>query len=777
MTAQVARVIVRFRLLIIAGWAALAALAVPRATRVADVLSVEGGPVETESEHVYRLVREAFPRPIAQFFAVTIHGPMPIDSPRFGALLDSLVAAVKREPAISRVVSYHDTRDSSLVSRDRRTTFFVAALGSRESADATIWAPEVRRAVEDAVARLPYARQFEVHVTGAPALDYDVRTVSMADARLGERRSLPLAAVVLVLAFGALVAALLPLVVGVIAITCSLALVQVAATFFPMSIFVLNIISMVGLGVGIDYSLLMVTRFREELNRGLGARDAAARTIVTAGRAVVTSGLTVVVGFAALLIIPVPETRSIAIGGLCVVAAAVLLALTLLPAALALLGRAIDGPRRLASLLAWYHHPLFWEPWARWLGRHPVRAVVFGGLIVVGITWPLAQIEIGLPSTGWFPSGTDAERGAQALEAIGSRGVIEPIRIVLQAPAGSRIVGTRFIRGLARLRDSVRADPRVASVRSVVDLEPGMSALRYSFLYSDPARARAKYNDFLSAYLSDDNRTTLMDVVLTDSTSLTEAMNVVRHIRSVVKTGIRGLDSVGVYVGGFVASGVDVQDTLLARFPLLIGLVVVTTAIMLFVAFQSILVPIKAVVMNCLSVAGAFGLIVLVFQRGVGAGFFGLRGPTEAIYVAVPVLVFAVVFGLSMDYEVFLLSRIKEAFDRTGRNSQATMEGLSATASTITSAAAIMIIVFGTFSFARVLVVQFIGFGLAVAVFLDATLIRMVLVPAIMHIAGRWNWWPGVGADGHSRPGVARAVHEEAEDTSGGSANPTASAR
>jgi RND superfamily putative drug exporter len=314
-------------------------------------------------------------------------------------------------------------------------------------------------------------------------------------------------------------------------------------------------------------------------------------------------------------------------------------------------------------------------------------------------------------------------------------------------------------------------------VRSVVDLEPGMSALQYSFLYSDPERARAKYGDFLSAYLSDDNRTTLMDVVLSDTTSLTEAMNVVRHLRTVVRSGVRGLDSVQVYVGGFVASGVDVQNTLLARFPLLVGLVVITTAVMLFIAFQSILVPLKAVVMNCLSVAGAFGLIVLVFQHGVGSGLFGLRGPTEAIYVAVPVLVFAVVFGLSMDYEVFLLSRIKEIFDRTGRNRQATMEGLSATASTITSAAAIMIIVFGTFSFARVLVVQLIGFGLAVAVFLDATLIRMVLVPAIMHIAGRWNWWPGVTADGQPRPGVPRAVHEEPDDASGGSANPTASAR
>jgi RND superfamily putative drug exporter len=202
---------------------------------------------------------------------------------------------------------------------------------------------------------------------------------------------------------------------------------------------------------------------------------------------------------------------------------------------------------------------------------------------------------------------------------------------------------------------------------------------------------------------------------------------------------------------GFQAASVDLQDELLRRFPLLVTVVLVITAVAMFAAFQSVLVPLKAVVMNCLSVAGAFGFIVLVFQEGVGVGLFGLTGPTEAIYVLVPVLVFAVVFGLSMDYEVFLLARIKEAFDRSGRNSQATMEGLSATASVITSAAAIMIIVFGSFAFSRVIAVKLFGFGLAVAVFLDATLVRMVLVPAFMHIAGQWNWWPGF------RPSIERA--------------------
>jgi RND superfamily putative drug exporter len=201
-----------------------------------------------------------------------------------------------------------------------------------------------------------------------------------------------------------------------------------------------------------------------------------------------------------------------------------------------------------------------------------------------------------------------------------------------------------------------------------------------------------------------------------------------------------------VLVGGFAASSEDLQEALMHRFPGVVLLILGITALMLLIAFRSVLVPLKAVLLNCLSVGAAFGVTVLVFQHGSGAGLVGREGPTAAIFSVVPVLVFATVFGLSMDYEVFLLTRVKEVFDKTGRNDHATMEGLSMTASTISFAAAIMILVFGAFAFARVLAVQFMGFGLAMAVLLDATLIRMVLVPAIMHIAGRWNWWPGVRA-------------------------------
>jgi RND superfamily putative drug exporter len=742
------RIIVKYRYPVIGVWLLVGILATPQASHVDEVLEVQGHSLyHSDSQLAHNLIRDSFAQPISDFFAVTLTGPVVVDSPPYQALVDSLTRHAQAEPYIARVVSYLDARDSSLVSADRRTTFFLATVDADSERRATDYVAQFRETVHRSVERIPWAAPYEVQVTGGPALDYDVRTVSKHDAERSERNALPFAAVVLVLAFGALVAAMLPLVVGVFAITCALGLVHVTGAFYPMSVFVLTIITMVGLGVGIDYSLLIVTRFREELNRGRSRREAAERTIATAGKAVLTSGLTVMVGFASLLITPITETRSVGIGGLFVVAAAVLLAVTLLPAALSILGRAIDVPRWLARRLSWYHQPTGWERWARWLGHHPWRAIVLGGTVVALITLPLAQIKIGLPRSGWFPARTESSAGVEALDHVGARGALQPVRVVLQAPEDQRIVGSRFIRGFKRLSDSLRADPRIAQIRSVVDLQPGISALRLTMFYSDLDAARARVPEFFSAYLSEDARTALMDVLLADTTSLTGSMEAVRRIREVVASGIQGLDSVTVVVGGFAASSVDLQDELLRQFPLVIGLVLVTTAVMLFVAFKSILVPIKAVVMNCLSVAGTFGITVLAFQHGWGAGVFGLDGPTEAIYVVVPVLVFAIVFGLSMDYEVFLLSRIKEAFDRSHRNDQATMEGLTATASVITSAAAIMIIVFWAFTFSRVLAAQFMGFALGVAVLLDATLVRMVLVPAIMHIAGRWNWWPGVRAE------------------------------
>ena len=738
--------IIRKRGWVIVAWAALALLFGPRACHVQQVLALRGGGNEsTESSRATALLKEAFPTPFADYVAIVVHGPVRWTNPRFEAVLDTLKAAVERRAYVGEVISARSIGESSFVSKDRRTTFLIASLTPESTHDLSAsFVPDLRTTIREALARVPGSEGFEVMVTGFPALDHDVRTISAEDTDRGEQRALPLTLAVLIVAFGALVAAALPVLVGLLAITIALGLVTIAARYTPMSVFVLNITTLVGLGVGIDYSLLIVTRFREELNRGLSAADAAIRTVETAGSAVMTSGLTVVVGFAALVTTPLSDTRSVGVGGLLVVAVAVLLATTFLPAVLAILGRNIDRPKWLARPLARFHAPTGWERWARWLGHRPWRAVAVGGTAIALLTFPLSQIRLGLPATNWFPPESESGQGLQALREMGASGVIQPVRVVVQLPEGESALSARRLPGLKALTDSIRKDPRVREVRGVV--KQGMSTLQLVVYYSDAAAARAKNPKFFDAYLSADNRVTLLDVIPADTVSLTGLMDVVRRVRALVARDVRGLAGAEILVAGFAASNVDTQEELMRRFPETVALVLGITAIMLFVAFRSLLVPIKAVVLNLLSVGGAFGLTVLVFQHGYGGRLFGLEGPTEAIWAVVPVLVFAIVFGLSMDYEVFLLTRVKEVFDKTGRNDHATMEGLSATASTITSAALIMILVFGTFAFTRVLAVQLIGFGLAAAVLLDATLIRMVLVPAIMHIAGRWNWWPGVRA-------------------------------
>jgi RND superfamily putative drug exporter len=380
--------------------------------------------------------------------------------------------------------------------------------------------------------------------------------------------------------------------------------------------------------------------------------------------------------------------------------------------------------------------------------------------VLAVLTAPALWMKIGLPVSGWFPRQTEASNGARLLEDLGQAGSLQPIKVVIATADGPALDVDR-LRGLARLSEAIRADPRVREVRGLVDLRPGIPLWQYAQLYADTARARRQLPDVFRAYLSRDGGAALTDVVLADTVSLDGSLHAVERIRAISSDSLPGLESAEIMVGGFAASSLDFRDELVRRFPGLVAMVLTLTAVMLGLVFRSVLVPLKAVVMNCFSVAAAFGLTVVVFQWGLGGGLIGLEGATEAIFILGPVLVFAIVFGLSMDYEVFLLARIKEEFDHSHDNDAATIAGLAATGSTITNAALIMILVFGAFAFGRVLAVQMVGFGLAVAVLLDATVIRMVMVPAVMHLAGRFNWWPGYrrrGERGHYRRGSGDAV-------------------
>jgi RND superfamily putative drug exporter len=738
--------IVRWRWPIVAAWLAATVAMVPVGRELPQRLHVGGTNLRnSESTRAEEMITARFGSPYATFVAVAIQHPsLKLPNHRYAAYVDSISKALDRLPIVLHTLNWRTADDPTFLSRNGRITFVLAGLNKNDSA--TSYVPRLRAAVSAVQQR--FGSDFVTYVTGDPAFDYDVRTIAAEDSRLMERRLIPATLVLLLVAFSTLVAAMIPVAVGFIAITVTLGLVAIAATILPMSIFVLNLTTMIGLGVGIDYSLLVVTRFREELEHAPSRLEAAAETIRTASRTVITSGLTVMIGFVALMIVPLQETRSVGLGGLFVVATAMALAVTFLPAVLAILGRHVDEPLWLARRLRRVRSLEAWTRYARVIQRNPVRAVWISGAIIIVLMTPALWLRIGLPVANWFPADTDSGRGLALLEDMGHGGTLRPLRVVLEMADSSQVLDPDRLRGLKALSDSLRANPRVADVRGIVDLRAGMPLWQYVLLYADPAKARQRMPDVFRAYVSRDGMAAAMDVVLRDTVTLDGSLTAVTEVRRVDVRALPTLQHARILVGGFSASNLDFRNRVLSLFPLLAVLLLGATAGTLAMVFRSLLVPIKAVLMNSLSVGATFGLTVVVFQWGIGGSLIGLAGPTKAIFVIGPVLVFAVVFGLSMDYEVFLLSRIKEEFDETHDNDEATVTGLAVTGRTITSAAAIMILVFGAFAFARVMAVQMIGFGLAVAVLLDATLIRVAMVPAVMHLAGRFNWWPG-----YRRPG------------------------
>ena len=685
------------------------------------------------------LLRTRFARPFRDVLVVAVESPASLDQPEQGRLLDSLIATLDRATWTDRVISWRSTGDSSFVRWDRRGTVLFLPLERGVARDGRAWVEPTRQLLRETLDRLS-ASGWHALVTGEPALESDLRSLSARSTRTSELRLAPLTFVVLVFAFGALVAAALPVAIAFLSIALSLAAIGLVARVQPVSIYVLNIASMLGLGVGIDYSLLVVNRFREELRR-FPPGEAATRAARATRGAIVISGSTVLVGFGALLLTPIVETRSVGLGGMIVVLTAVLVTCTLLPALLAEIGYRIDRPEWVARLSARGRSPESWRNWASMVMRHPWLALGAGLLITAVLAWPARQLRIGLPARNWWPAGTESAAGLQLLDRMGMGAVAQPIRLTVGPSDRRTVTDASVLRGLRKLGDSIAMDPRVESVRSLAQPGPVRSILALSMLYSDLDAARAEFPDFVDAYRSSDGTIAVVDVTLRDSVALVSGMDVVRRIRAL------GLDGLRMHVGGFYGTTVDLQQQLMARFPRIVAIVLGVIALMLILAFRSALVPLKAVLLNLLSVAASFGLMVWVFQLGHGSAVFGLDGPTQAIFAVVPVLVFAIVFGLSMDYEVFLLARVKEEWDAGAGNEAAVANGLAATAGTITWAAAIMVLVFGAFAFTGVFVVQVLGFGLAAAVLLDATIIRLVLAPALMRLAGKWNWWPG-GANG-----------------------------
>ena len=733
-----ARRIVGARRWIVLAWTIAAAALVPFAMRVEQELEVAARVDGSESALVDEILASRFASPFARFAVLTVSGiPAPTDSA--GArVLREVVAALSGNPAAAGTFSWLDAQDSVFVPASGRGTFLVVGLSAHATPDALI--PELRATTvhleRELQSRWPDAA---LRWTGEAALNFDLRHASAADAEAAERRVLPLTLLLLILAFGAVVAALLPVGAGMLAIVVTLGLAVVIARWWPLSILLQNVVSMLGLGLGIDYALLTVSRFREAMSAGMSSEDAAVDAAEHAGHTIAVSGIAVAIGFAALLVIPLNELRAIAVGGLLVTAVSVLVATTLLPGVLAWLGPRVGRSGRGAPVHAAGAADVaapasVWMRWGLWVGRHPRRVLLLAGVPLILLGAQARRIDTELPRGDWLPRDMESAVGVRDLGAMGRSGVVNTMRIVVEMPAGTSILAAAGWEATRATAARAAADPRVADVRSLPTLVGG-SAPNPVLLMLVPERVR-------QSFVSADERAAVIEVVPREGADPRTLTAMAREWRATLPASLDAPAGTRLLVGGLPAFNADYQDAVAGRLPLVVGLVLGGTLIVLFVAFRSVLVALKAVVLNLVSVIAAFGAVVLVFQDGIGASFLGVT-PADGLFPAVPVLVFCIVFGLSMDYEVFLIARVAEARRAGADDLTALATGLARTGGVITSAAAIMIVVFAAFTLGEFLLMQMLGFALATAVLLDATIVRVALGPALLRLAGRWNWWPG----------------------------------
>ena len=714
-------------------WAGIIAVAIGlNAALLEDGLTTEFAfSNDPESTRGARLLEDRLrgPRPINEIIIVRSN-ELTVDDERFETMVTGLFADVMAlgPDVVEGGVNYYQFRLPDFVSDDRRTTIipFVMA-GALDDANDNI--EKLFAIVEEAGA----SAAFDVYLVGEASVALETNELTFRDIEQGERVGVPIALLILLVLFGAVLAAFIPLLLAVLAIVLAFGATAFVGLFVDLSFFVTLIITMIGLAVGIDYSLIVVSRFREEMGRGRSKLDAIERAGATANRTVFFSGLTVVFALAGLLIHPASVFQSLGTGAILVVVAAVALTTTLLPAALSLLGGRVNalrlpfiGRRIGASADA---DGGYWATVVRIVMRYPVLSFLAASGVMVAAALPALDINTGFNGVDSLPDGVQSKEAFFILEEEFSFGVVSPMEIVIDGDANSEAVKA----GIAALREMLAADPD----------------------FVGPSRVRVNADGDLS----------LVSVPVAGEPASDEAIEALRRLRSdYLPAAFEGVDA-EILVTGETAFNDDFFEITDRFTPIIFVFVLSLSFLLLTVAFRSIVIPLMSIILNMLSVGAAYGLMVLVFQKGYGAGVLGFQ-TTPMIDAWIPLFLFAVLFGLSMDYHVFLLSRIRERYDQTGDNAESVAYGLRSTAGLITGAALIMVAVFGGFASGDLIANQQIGFGLAVAVLLDATIVRTVLVPATMRLLGKWNWYypaflewvPRIGIEGEVETAPAGAA-------------------
>ncbi|MFO0618082.1 MAG: MMPL family transporter [Polyangiaceae bacterium] len=649
------------------------------------------------------------------------------------AIVDAAVEPVRSAPDVARVVTPHEAMPEQ------------AARMVNDEAGVRVALVTMKGDPDDALARYPAVRAAlgasgaDVIATGHLPFIHDMNVTLEHDLARAELIALPLALLVLLIVFRTVVSAALPLGVGAIAVVGGIACVFALSHGMDIAMYTINVCSLIGLGVSIDYSLFLLSRYREELGRGLPKNDAIVKAVSTAGKTIAFSGVAVCTGLGGLMFFTGSYLFTMGIGGAIVVALAVVFALTFLPALLSVLGPWVHAlalpfakrgaaPRRPPVI-----ERSAWSRIARGVMKHPILVGLptLAALLAMGVSF--LHLRLAAADVRVLDRKVEARAAYEELRGALPDLVRGEILVAVRFP-GSPLADDARVEALVDLGDRVRALPNVKSVSTLFAPNPlADRAALGAFLREPPPMAAVLVEQGKAATVG---ANVAILRATTDATSDSEeARAIVRAIREDRRVADGELT-----VGGGAASDIDTTRSIVERLPYAVAFVISATLVLLFLLLRSVLLPLKAIVMNILSMAGSFGALVFIFQDG----HFGVREP-RPLEPTLPVLLFCVLFGLSMDYEVLLLSRIRESWLRTGDNTRAVAEGVGRTAGLITSAAAIMVAVFVAFAFADVVMIQAVGVGMALAVFLDATLVRTLLVPATMRLVGDLNWWSPFG--------------------------------
>jgi uncharacterized membrane protein YdfJ with MMPL/SSD domain len=701
-TERIARACARRPWLTLGTWVVALFLAVGTVVALLDLTSEGELTSNPESEQGYALIGEHFPPdPSDEWVNELIlvrSRTLDVDDPRFRNVVEELVAAATATGAVHNARSVYESGDASLVSADRHATVVPAGL----LGDCEAGSEQVLEIVQGAD-RDP----FDTALTGECSADRDLDRILDEDLKKGELYfGLPAALVILVLVFGTLVAALVPLLIAIFSIAISLGLAAIISQGFDLSVFLFQMTTVMGLAIATDYGLFIVSRYREERAAGKPKADAIAGAGGTASRAVLFSGLAFVLAMSGLLLVPDSVLRSLGVGAMTVGLVSVVAALTLVPALLGLLGDKVNAVRvplvgRVVDSAG--REGRVWSTIARAVMRAPVVSLVVSVGLLLAAAAPVLDLRLSSPGVRSLPEDAPSRHGFVALEEEFGVGTVDDAIVVVEGD----VTAAALRPAVARLVETLRSNPAFANP----ELE-----------------------------VSPDRRLAVVEALVTGDSRDERALEAVRDLRERAIPEIFGDLDATVRVTGETAEEIDYTELMDTWLPRIIAFVLVLSFVLLTIAFRSVVLPLKAILLNLLSVGAAYGLLVLVFQKGVGNELFGLR-ETEVVTTWVPLFLFTVLFGLSMDYHVFLLSRIRERYLRTGDNEEAITHALATTARVITGAALIIIVVFTGFAGGEITESQQVGFGVGIALLIDATIVRCILVPASMKLLGDWNWY------------------------------------